>query len=87
LHSSNYLETLDFIREGLIGAGLGFVAGWRLPGWPPLTEPFGTDTFMAYAAIVFVVTCFGAWVGGLTGMARRTKKLLTSMTILRLANT
>ena len=27
LHSSNYLETLDLIREGLIGAGLGLMAG------------------------------------------------------------
>ena len=27
LHSSNYLETLDFIRDGFIGAACGFLAG------------------------------------------------------------
>ena len=26
-HSSSYLETLDVVRSGFIGAGLGFVAG------------------------------------------------------------
>ena len=27
IHSGNYLETLDFIRDGFIGAAIGFFAG------------------------------------------------------------
>jgi hypothetical protein len=42
IHSSNYLETLDLIRDGLIGA---------------------------------VATLFGAWEGGLVGVATENKKL------------
>jgi hypothetical protein len=76
LHSSNYLETLDVIRDGLIGAGIGFVAGLVLAGLAAVVEPFGGPIpLVAYAAIVFLVTCFGAWVGGLTGIASENKKL------------
>lgn len=76
LHSSNYLETLDFIREGLVGAALGFVAGLAFAGIAAAVEPFGTPIpLLGYAAIVFLVTCFGAWVGGLTGVAQENKKL------------
>lgn len=76
LHSSNYLETLDFIREGMVGAAVGFVAGLAMAGIAAVTEPFGTAIpTLGYAAIVFLVTCFGAWVGGLTGVARENKKI------------
>lgn len=76
LHSSNYLETLDFIREGMIGAAIGFVAGLAFAGIAAVTEPFGTAIpIVGYAAIVFLLTCFGAWVGGLTGVARENKKI------------
>ncbi|MDP3516122.1 MAG: hypothetical protein Q8S94_03050 [Pseudohongiella sp.] len=76
LHSSNYLETLDFIREGFIGAGLGFIAGLCLAGLASITDPFGTPIpLIGYAAIVFLVTCFGAWVGGLAGVANENKKI------------
>jgi hypothetical protein len=76
LHSSNYLETLDFIREGIIGASIGFVAGLAFAGIAAVTDPFGTAIpLLGYAAIVFLVTCFGAWVGGLTGVAQENKKI------------
>jgi len=76
LHSSNYLETLDFIREGCIGAALGFGAGLVFAGLAAVTEPFGTPIpLYAYAAIVFLLTCFGAWVGGLAGIAQENKKI------------
>ncbi|MBU2099027.1 MAG: hypothetical protein KKD00_09710 [Gammaproteobacteria bacterium] len=76
LHSSNYLETLDFIREGLVGACIGFVAGLAMAGIASVTDPFGMPTpMLGLAAIVFLVTCFGAWVGGLTGVARENKKI------------
>ncbi|MEX0739253.1 MAG: hypothetical protein WD071_07920 [Pseudohongiella sp.] len=76
LHSSNYLESLDFIREGFIGAALGFVAGLAMAGLASVTDPFGTPIpWIGYAAIVFLVTCFGAWVGGLTGVMQTNKKI------------
>jgi len=78
LHSSNYLETLDIIRDGLIGAGIGFVAGLALAGLTAVLEPFGPDmSVLGYPAIVFLLTCFGAWVGGLTGVASENKKIAT----------
>lgn len=76
LHSSNYLETLDVIRDGLIGAGLGFLAGIVLVALTAVVQPFGPDmSIIGYLAIMFVITCFGAWVGGLTGIACENKKL------------
>jgi len=78
LHSSNYLETLDVIRDGLIGAGLGFVTGVLLAILAAAVEPFGPNVpWYGYAAIVVVLGCFGAWVGGLTGIASENKKLAT----------
>jgi len=76
LHSSNYIETLDFIREGFIGAGTGFVVGLLLAALTSVTHPFGVQTpFIGYVAIVFLLTCFGAWVGGLCGVASENKKI------------
>ena len=76
LHSSNYLETLDVIRDGLIGAGCGLSAGLLVAALSMLAEPFGPDVpLYAYVAIVFVLGCFGAWVGGLVGIASENKKL------------
>ncbi len=76
IHSSNYLETLDVIRVGLLGAFFGFTAG--LVGVELLRyfEPFGPGVpNMVYAAIVFVATMFGAWEGGLIGIGAENKKL------------
>jgi len=76
LHSSNYLETLDLIRDGLIGAGGGLSVGVLVAALSILAEPFGPDVpFYAHVAMVFVLACFGAWVGGLVGIASENKKL------------
>jgi hypothetical protein len=78
IHSSNYLETLDLIRDGVIGAVVGFVAGaigvWLLQRF----QPFGPDVHVpafVYYAIVAAATLFGAWEGGLIGVAAENKKL------------
>lgn len=78
IHSSNYLETLDVLRDGFIGAALGFVAGLIGVGLMMYFDPFGpayqVPTFV-YVILVGVATLFGAWEGGLTGIATEHRKL------------
>ncbi|MDT8397994.1 MAG: hypothetical protein RQ899_05200 [Pseudomonadales bacterium] len=76
LHSSNYLETLDIIRDGLIGAVCGFFAGLIFAGGIATFEPFGPEIpMLVYVGVVFLLTCFGAWQGGLVGISSENKKL------------
>ena len=76
LHSSNYLETLDFIRYGFIGAAGGFLVGLVFALILNMAQPFGPDVpIWAYLAVIALVTCFGAWQGGLIGVASENKKL------------
>ncbi len=76
IHSSNYLETLDIVRDGFIGAAIGAVAGMIGAGLLMYFEPFGPDVpRYVYFIIVGVVTMFGAWEGGLTGIASENNKL------------
>jgi hypothetical protein len=77
IHSSNYLETLDIVRDGFIGAALGFVIGLAGAGVLLYTKPFGdhvVPTFV-YMLLVGVATLFGAWEGGLMGVDSEHKKL------------
>ena len=76
LHSSNYLETLDFIRTGFIGANIGFIIGVIASGVILAFEPFGPNfPKFAYFAITAFTTLFGAWEGGLYGVATENRKL------------
>ena len=76
IHSSNYLETLDIVRHGLIGAALGAVGGVLGAGLLKVFEPFGPDVpGLVYFVIVAVATMFGAWEGGLTGIATENSKI------------
>ena len=78
IHSSNYLETLDLVRDGLIGGALGILAGSIGIGLLMYFQPLGADVQvppLVYAAIVAVATMFGAWEGGLAGVASKNKKL------------
>ena len=74
--SGNYLETLDLVRDGFIGSAVGFFTGLLGVGLLKLFEPFGPALpGSAYFATVAVATLFGAWEGGLTGIATENKKL------------
>lgn len=78
IHSSNYLETLDVVRDGFIGAALGFLAGLLGVALLMYFRPFGPEvevpTFV-YALLVGAATLFGAWEGGLAGIGAENKKL------------
>jgi hypothetical protein len=76
IHSSNYLETLDLIRAGLIGAAVGFIPGMIGVGLLQYFQPFGPAVpRVVYFATVAVAMLFGAWEGGLTGIATENRKL------------
>lgn len=76
LHSSNWFETHDLIRDGFIGANLGFICGVLLAGAVMLFKPFGEDPpGVVYFFVVVVATLFGAWVGGLIGMDSENRKI------------
>lgn len=76
LHSSNYLETLDIVREAIIGTLLGFMGGLIIALVIKLIDPFPIQlTFLAYLAVVVVCTMFGCWVGGLDGWAHKNRKI------------
>lgn len=78
IHSSNYLETLDVVRDGFIGAALGFVVGVAGIALLMYFQPFGANvqvpTFV-YVVLVGLATLFGAWEGGLIGIATENSKL------------
>jgi hypothetical protein len=76
LHSSNYLETLDIVREAIIGTLFGFMGGLIIALVIHAIDPFPIQLpFLAYAAIVLVYTMFGCWVGGLDGWAHKNRKI------------
>jgi hypothetical protein len=76
IHSSNYLEQLDIFRYGIIGAMAGFAFGVIAAGLVNVTALFGPEIpNFAYYAITLFFTFFGAWEGGLTGIATENKKI------------
>lgn len=76
IHSSNYLEKLDILRFGILGAITGFIVGLFAANWMDSAKPFGPDVpLIVYFAIVGVFTAFGSWEGGLIGIASENKKI------------
>lgn len=76
LHSSNWLETTDLLRDGFIGANLGFIGGVLLAGALMFFEPFGPNIpGVALFFLVAVATLFGAWAGGLVGFDSENRKI------------
>ena len=76
IHSSNYVETLDFVRTGLLGAYIGFFVGMLGVFLLMATQAFGANTpVAAYLGVMLVATLFGAWMGGMLGLGMENKKL------------
>ncbi len=76
LHSSNWLETTDLIRDGFIGANFGFIGGAILAFLLIHFQPFGPNVpTVAAIFLVIVATLFGAWLGGLVGIDSENRKL------------
>ena len=74
--AGNYLETLDLVRDGLIGSAIGFCAGLLGVALLKVFAPFGPHLpNIVYFAAIAAATLFGAWEGGLTGIASENKKL------------
>ncbi len=76
IHSSNFLESLDILRYGIIGGCFGFITGILAVGLLEAFKPFGSDLpKIVYSATLGVLTLFGTWEGGLTGIASENKKI------------
>lgn len=76
IHSSNYLETLDVIRDGVIGGLMGLLVGLLGVWMIEYFDPFGIEVpNLVLFALVGVATLFGTWEGGLIGIASENKKL------------
>jgi hypothetical protein len=78
VHAGNYLETRDVVRDGCIGASLGLAAGLLGVGLLAYFKPLGPDVqvpMFVYIILTSVATLFGAWEGGLAGIANENKKL------------
>lgn len=76
IHSSNYLEQLDILRYGIIGAVAGFIVGLIAAGLLDATKPFGPNMADGvYYILIAFFTLFGSWEGGLTGIASENKKI------------
>jgi len=70
IHAANLIQKHDIIRSGERGALIGFVVALFATGYVIATEPFGPNASgLVYVAIFGFITLFGAWVGGLSGLA------------------
>jgi hypothetical protein len=76
IRSSNYLETLNLIPDGCVGGAVGLLAGFAGVALLRYAEPFGPAVpGFVYLALVAAATLFGAWEGGLKGIATENRKL------------
>lgn len=76
LHSGNYIEQLDVLRNGIIGAITGFLIGLIVVAIISYNQYFPPEIpNITYFFIVLVLTMFCTWEGGLIGIANENKKL------------
>ncbi|MGQ0383412.1 MAG: hypothetical protein ACT4UP_01800 [Gammaproteobacteria bacterium] len=75
IHSGNYLETLDVVRGGFIGAAMGLFVGVVGSVALDILGPFPNIPWYVFVALCAVATLFGAWEGGLIGVEKENRKL------------
>jgi hypothetical protein len=78
IHSSNYLETLDLVRNGFIGGVLGLLFGSAGVALLIYLQPFGPEVHVpgfVYVILALAATLFGTWEGGLAGIGSENRKL------------
>lgn len=76
IHRANYFQRLDIVRNAERGAMLGLLAGIYGMVFINTSEPFGPNPGMlAYFTVLFVLTLFGAWTGGLAGLGVENQKI------------
>lgn len=76
VHSASYLQQRNVIRHGERGALIGFVVAILAVLYVMIAEPFGAQTHpLVYVAIFGFITLFGAWVGGLNGLATENQSI------------
>ncbi len=76
VHSASYLQQREVIRYGERGAMMGFTIAVLSVLYVMFAKPFGEETHaLVYIAIFGFITMFGAWAGGLTGLATENQSI------------
>ncbi|MCH9697515.1 MAG: hypothetical protein K0U68_05355 [Gammaproteobacteria bacterium] len=76
VHSASYLQQRDVIRHGERGAIIGLVIATLTVLYVMFAKPFGGETHaLVYIAIFGFITMFGAWAGGLHGLATENQSI------------
>ncbi len=76
VHSASYLQQRDVIRHGERGAIIGFMIAVLAVLFVMFAKPFGAETHpLIYVAIFGFITMFGAWAGGLNGLATENQSI------------
>ncbi len=76
IHGANLFHKHDVIRNAEHGALVSLVLATFATIYTIAVEPFGPDTTgFIYVAIFGFITLFGAWLGGLTGLARENQSI------------
>ncbi len=76
VHSASYLQQREVIRHGERGAIIGFIIATLAVLYVMVGKPFGEEThILVYIAIFGFITMFGAWAGGLSGLATENQSI------------
>jgi hypothetical protein len=76
VHSANYVQQRDIIRYGERGAVIAVFFAVLAVLFVMMAKPFGEQTHaLVYISIFGFITLFGAWVGGLAGLATENQSL------------
>lgn len=77
LHATSPIESSDLIHLGERGAILGMTLGLMLALALVILQPFGSLEigWFGFFVVTILISCFGAWVGGLTGLGSENYRL------------